>query len=142
MIPIFFIDMFHQLILHVLSIPLLISGLAFALIPGSGVGIVNALITSVVVFGMMMALFYLYLRFKGIEGVGGGDLWLMAAVSAYFGFIHVPFIFFIASFLALVYYFVRIRNSETGIAFGPFIALGTYLWIFLQESMEQLLILP
>jgi|GEM_PF-1224512 len=141
LIPVFFIDLFHQLILHVLSIPLLIGGLAFALIPGSGVGIVNAGVTALLVFLLMMGLYYIYLKLRGVDGIGGGDLWLMAAVSAYFGFVHVPFIFFLAALLALIYYLVRIRDPQTGIAFGPFIAIAAYVWIFTQDVIEQFLIL-
>ncbi len=140
LIPIFFIDMYHHLIHNVLSIPLLISGFAFALITGSGVGIINAFLTALVVFTLMLGLFYLYLRLKGIEGVGGGDLWLMAAISAYFGFVHVPLIFFLAALLALIYYLVRIRNPQTGIAFGPFIAVSSYIWIFVQDHAQDLLL--
>ncbi len=51
---------------------------------------------------MILLIFYLYLAARGVEGMGGGDVTLMAMVGAWLGWPSLVFIFFAASLQALV----------------------------------------
>ncbi len=135
LIPIFFIDLFDQLILHVTSIPLIVIGLLLSLFPYSNVGIINALISGGFVLGLMIGIAYLYSLTKKVEGLGGGDIWLMTALAVFFGVISTPFIIILASVIGLIYYVVFIRKKEQGFAFGPFLVVSSVIWIFLGERI-------
>lgn len=129
LIPIFFIDAFHQLILHVTSIPLIVIGLGFALMPGNDISILNALITAMISFTLLLGLAWFYTKVKKREGLGGGDLWLVTGIATFVGALALPWILLIASLLGIIYFFVGVRIKEQVFAFGPFIVLGTVLWI-------------
>ena len=139
MIPIFFIDAFHQIIPHKLSIPLIAAGLVFALIPGSDVGILAALIAALVVFIFLLFLAYLYSWVKKTEGLGGGDIWLFTAVASFMGPINLPFLMIVASLLGLAYFAVFIRKKDQLFAFGTFISFTVVLWIV--GGLEKLVLL-
>ena len=133
LIPIFFIDALQQLILHVTSIPLIVVGLIFALIPGNDVGIINALITSAFIFCFLLLLAWSFSKLRKKDGLGGGDIWLLTGISTFFGFTNIPMILIFACIFAIAYYIVVIRQKERPFVFGPFIVLSTVLWIFLKE---------
>lgn len=128
MIPIFFIDAFHHLIPHVLSIPLIILGLLFALLPGSDVGIVNAALTALTVFCMLILIAWGYLKLRQKDGLGGGDIWLLTGLATFFGAITMPFVFLLAAFSGILFFVIFIRNHDLEFAFGNFIALAAVTW--------------
>jgi len=90
LIPIFFIDAFQQIIPHVLSIPLIVVGFSLALIPGNDIGVLNALLTSLFVFCFLLLLAWGYQKLRGYEGLGGGDIWLLTGITAFFGITGIP----------------------------------------------------
>ena len=133
LIPIFFIDALHQLILHVTSIPLIVIGLIFALLPGSDVPIANALATSAFIFCFLLLLAWAFSKIRNKDGLGGGDIWLLTGISTFFGFAGIPLILIFACVFAILYYIVVIRQKERPFVFGPFIVIATLIWIFLSE---------
>ena len=130
LIPIFFIDAFHRLILHVTTIPLLVIGLVFSILPGSDVFIIEAVITGLIVFSVMLLLSWSYTKLKKAEGLGGGDIWLLTALATFFGALAMPWILIIACLIAILYYILMIRQKEQTFVFGPFIVLACLIWIF------------
>ncbi len=128
MVPIFFIDAFHHIIPHVLSIPLIPIGLLFSLHSRGDVGLLNALITAFAVFVLLygIALFYLLIRKK--EGLGGGDIWLLTGLATFFGFVNMPFLFIFAALAGIIWFLIFIRNRDLEFAFGNFIAITAVVW--------------
>jgi len=51
---------------------------------------------------VVVLVFYLYLAARGVEGMGGGDVTLMAMVGAWLGWPALVFIFFAASVQGLI----------------------------------------
>jgi len=139
MIPIFFIDAFHHIIPHVLSIPLIPIGLLFSLHPNNDVGLLNALITAFVVFALLylIALFYLTVRKK--DGLGGGDIWLLTGLATFFGALNMPFLFIFAALAGIIWFLIFIRNRDLEFAFGNFIAITAVFWALLGDSFTQYL---
>ena len=131
MIPIFFIDAFHQIIPHKLSIPLIPVGLAFALFAKSDVGIVNAAVSGGVMFGFLLLLAYGYRIARKVDGLGGGDIWLLTGVATFLGLISLPYVVLLASLMGIVYFLVAVRDTNKVFAFGNFIALSVLIWICL-----------
>lgn len=128
------IDIEHQLILDILSLPLLWLGLiintqSYFAPP------VDAIWGAVAGYGLLWGLFYLFKFLTGKEGMGFGDFKLLAALGAWFGINAIPQIILIASFSSLVVALslnlFRKRNLQEPVAFGPFLAIGglcTLLW--------------
>lgn len=133
MIPIFFIDAFHHLIPHVLSIPLILLGVLFSLVPGTDVGIVNAVITAGTVFCMLIIIAWGYLKLRQKDGLGGGDIWLLTGLATFFGAITMPFVFLLAAFSGIIFFVLFIRNRDLEFAFGNFIALAAVTWALIGD---------
>jgi leader peptidase (prepilin peptidase)/N-methyltransferase len=84
-------------------------------------------------FGAFFLLAWGYEKTKGIEGLGFGDVKMMAWLGAWVGFWAVPYVILGASVLGLVYGLAVMRQSndgmKTAIPFGPFLALaGWSVW--------------
>jgi leader peptidase (prepilin peptidase) / N-methyltransferase len=131
MIPIFFIDGFHQIIPHKLSIPLIPIGLIFALVPQNDVGIVSSLLAAVIIFSFLLLLAYLYRFARKADGLGGGDILLLTGISTFFGLISLPFLVLFASLLGIFYFLIFVRDKEKGFAFGTFISFSVVFWILM-----------
>ncbi|MEN6445684.1 MAG: prepilin peptidase [Candidatus Cloacimonas sp.] len=134
LIPIFFIDAFHQIIPHVLSIPLLISGVILAVIPGNDVGILNSLLTAAFVFGLLLLLAWAYQKIRGVEGLGGGDIWLLTALAVFFGVTGIPYIFLLSAIMGIIYFLIFVKDKRQPFAFGTFIAVAAILWALVGEE--------
>lgn len=129
LIPIFFIDAFHHIIPHVLSLPIIALGFIFALFVGrTDIYILNSLFTAVTVFCILFLLAWLYLKLRKVEGLGGGDIWLLTGIGAYFGFVHIPFIILFAALMGIMYFLIFVRSKDLVFAFGNFIALSAIIW--------------
>ena len=90
-------------------------------------------------FLLFAAVSEFYLRVRGIDGLGLGDAKLMAAGGAWLGPFASPSALLVASLggaltlgaLLLVRRQPQRNISKTGIAFGPFLALGIWItWLF------------
>lgn len=139
LIPIFFIDLFSQLILHKTTIPLIILGIAISFVPSSDIGFINAIISGGFVFALMLSIAWLYSVVKKVEGLGGGDIWLMTALAIFFGMISTPFIIILASVIGLIHYAIFIRKKDKGFAFGPFLVIASIIWIFFGDFILNFL---
>ena len=131
------IDFDTQLLPDQLTLPLLWAGL-----------IVNALggITDLAaaVFGAAGAYLFLwcvYWVFKvltGKEGMGYGDFKLFAAIGAWLGWMALPGVILMAAVLGLGYALVSIlagrRDRHQPLPFGPFLAMGGWLALLLQQQ--------
>ena len=85
------------------------------------------------------AIFYLtkvsFKKFRGVDGLGMGDVKLMGAVGLWVGFSGLPWVLFIGSFLTLLYAMLlklldRPLTSETRLPFGAFLCIALALVYF------------
>lgn len=128
LIPIFFIDAFHNIIPHVLSIPLIVIGLLTSILPGNNVGLIESALTAIAIFCLLLLLAWAYQKTRGVAGLGGGDIWLLTGIATFFGLQGMPFIFILASGMGIIYFIIFIRDKDKEFAFGTFIAAATVLW--------------
>jgi leader peptidase (prepilin peptidase) / N-methyltransferase len=133
LIPIFFIDLYHRLILDKLTIPMAILGLGFALLPSTDVSFVNALLTSIAILFIVLLIAWLFEKIRHKEGMGGGDIKLLAAMATYLGAMSISFVVFFSSIIAVVVAFTNPKARENGIPYGPFLAIATVLWVLLGQ---------
>ncbi len=80
-------------------------------------------------------------RVFGVEALGWGDVKYMAAIGACLG---IPACFFTAlagsvlgTFYGFSLIFFRKAGLRTAIPFGPFLSVGTFIWIFFDKQLIQ-----
>jgi leader peptidase (prepilin peptidase)/N-methyltransferase len=128
-----FIDLDHLFIPDEVSLPGIVIGLGVALLPG-GVTIADAFGGVLLGGGGLWALAATYERLTGIEGMGFGDVKLLAMIGAFVGPLGVVQTIVAASLAGLLFGLVWAllrRGLETPFGFGPMLALGallTVLW--------------
>ncbi len=124
------IDLDHQLLPDDLTIPLVWLGL---LINSQSlfVSLQDALWGAVLGYGVLWTVFWIFKFFTGKEGMGYGDFKLLAAYGAWFGVSVLPNTILLSSLLgSLVGGWLIWRkghNTQTPIAFGPFIIIAGWL---------------
>jgi len=138
LIAIIFIDLQHQIIPDLISLPGIVIGFGLSFInpfvswQDAGLGIV---------FGggsfYLVALVY-YLLTKR-EGMGGGDIKLLAMIGAFLGWQSLPFVVFGSSVLGTVvgvWAMVKQRKGgKTVIPYGPFLAIAALLYLFFRQEI-------
>ncbi len=133
LVVISFIDLRHQIIPDLISLPGIGVGLASALLLHH-VRWVDALIGMVAGGGTLFVVAWVYLRVTSREGMGGGDIKLLAMIGAWMGWGPLPLIVLIASFSGAVIGLMSLWLSGKGlrvrIPFGPFLSLGALAYLF------------
>ena len=75
--------------------------------------------------------------------MGLGDAKLFAVIGFWFGWIAIPFIIFLSSVIALLSVVPSLlKNSKSmssQIPFGPYIIIGTLVYLFFENSFKSLL---
>src|SRR5436309_9263434 len=154
-----FIDLDHRFIPDEVSLPGIVVGLAVSFLPGR-VGPVDALLGVLLGGGLLWAVAWGYERWTGVEGMGYGDVKLLAMIGAFLGWQAVPAVLVVASLtgslagLALIFTrrgrwrmgrvarrpgtsavlpFVRRAARPTGVPCRPFLALGAMLALYLPD---------
>ncbi len=127
------IDIKRLLIPDIIVLPLILAGLAFAVLHGAGQSLESA-IGAMAGYVGFAGLSLLYERVRGQPGLGLGDAKLMAAAGAWLGWPLLPFVMLVASLSGLVYALASraiIQQRPQLIAFGPHIGLGIWvIWLY------------
>ena len=127
------IDLYHQIIPDVISIP------------GIGVGLLGALIIPHITFfnslmgillggGSLFVVATLYQWLFKREGMGGGDVKLLAMIGAFLGWesviLTILFSSLIGSITGIIIIVLKGKNFRYAIPFGPFLSLGAVTALF------------
>lgn len=131
LIVIFFIDLDHQIIPDVITLPGIILGLAVSFLPG-GLGILPSFIGVLVGGGALYLVAILGDWLFKKESMGGGDIKMAAMLGAFLGWQKVLFVFMASAAIGLVVsiglLMVSAKLRETRqVPFGPFIAIAAML---------------
>lgn len=141
LLAIFFIDLDHQLIPDVISLPGIALGFAAALLPG-GIGWQAAGLGILLGGGSFYLVALGYYLITRREGMGGGDIKLLAMLGAFLGWQALPFIILASSLLGLVVGVgAMVRQGRGGrsvIPFGPFLVIAAWLWLFFPAQVDHL----
>lgn len=96
--------------------------------------------------GMFFAVAWLYEKFTGREGLGGGDVKLLGMIGAWLGYQCLLPVVVIASALgSLVGVGILLRqkgNLKTAIPFGPFLAVGAAVVLFYRDTVITFIFPP
>ncbi len=138
LVVITFIDLEHQIIPDVISLPGIVIGFACSFfLPW--LGWKNSLIGILAGGGSLLVVAYGYQLLTKKEGMGGGDIKLLAMMGAFLGWRSIPFIIFVSSLagsvIGISVLMARKKDSQVPIPFGPFLALGAVLFIFFGRQL-------
>ena len=141
LVVITFIDLDHRIIPDVISLPGTVFGLAFSFLPGfprpmdSAVGVA-------VGAGFLFLILYAYEKIMGEEGMGLGDVKLLAMIGAFLGWQALPITIMISSLtgslVGVGYALVKGESvRKFPVPFGPFLALGALVHLFFGVEIIQ-----
>ncbi len=126
MVVLFAIDLEHQLLPNAITLPGIVVGLiASSVLPP---GIIDALIGAVVGGGVLWLIGEAYFRYSGQEGMGGGDVKMLAMIGAFLGWKLVLVTLVLSSVLGSIIGVMVIAARKGGmkyaLPYGTFLALG------------------
>jgi leader peptidase (prepilin peptidase)/N-methyltransferase len=133
-----FIDIDHQIIPDVISLPgiPIFFAASFAL---SDITLVESILGILIGGGSLWIVAQLYYVLTRKEGMGGGDIKLLAMMGAIIGWKGVLFTIFVASAIGTVVGMLVMVKSRTSmklkVPFGPFLAIGAIAYMFLGPQL-------
>lgn len=138
LIVVAFIDLDHRIIPDTISLPgIPIFFLAAFVVPT--VTWVDSAIGIVAGGGSLFSVAWLYHAITGREGMGGGDIKLLAMIGAMIGWQGILFTLFAASAIGTLVGLLAMLKSAKGmklaIPFGPFLALGATTYLFFGSAI-------
>jgi len=128
-----FIDIDHRIIPDVITLPGIPIGFAasFAL---PAITTKDSLLGILIGGGSLFLVAWLYTLLTKKEGMGGGDIKLLAMMGAIVGWQGVLFTIFVASLVGTLAGFAVMLKSRKGmklaVPFGPFLSIGAIMYIF------------
>lgn len=141
LLVIIFIDIHHQIIPDTISLPGILLGFFGSFFiqtitwQQSGLGILCGC-------GSLYLVAAYHASLTNREGMGGGDLKLLAMIGAFLGWQCLPYVLFASSVFGSIVGLIAMRRQKKGgqtrIPFGPFLALGALSYLFLEEHIHRL----
>jgi leader peptidase (prepilin peptidase)/N-methyltransferase len=137
LLVIFFIDLDTMLIPDVISLPGIVVGFAASFLTPR-LSWLDSLAGILLGGGLFYAIAIGYQWFRGQEGLGGGDIKLLAMIGAFLGWSGVVFTILVSSVTGAAVGLIAMRRSRKGFStmlpFGPFLALGAVCYLFWGET--------
>jgi leader peptidase (prepilin peptidase) / N-methyltransferase len=154
LIVISFIDLDVRIVPDVVSLPGIVIGLLFSLVghylirdPLNVVpSPVGALMGALAGGGFLLAVAWIYEKFTGVEGMGGGDIKLLAMIGAFLGWPSIPLTLFFSSLggsvIGLSIMLAKGVDRRYALPFAPFLCLGALVYLFFGREIIDLYVLP
>lgn len=138
LLAIIFIDIRLQIIPDLISLPGVVVGFLFSFVNPT-VNWLDSLIGIVAGGGALYAVALVYFLWRKQEGMGGGDIKLLAMLGAFLGWQSLPFIIFASSvsgsIVGILAMTVQRKGGQTRIPFGPFLSLSGICYMFFSEKI-------
>jgi leader peptidase (prepilin peptidase)/N-methyltransferase len=142
LIVIAFIDFDHQIIPDVLTIP----GIpVFFLLAVFVVKVpwLEALIGLLIGGGVLFAIAFVYELLTKREGMGGGDIKLLAMIGGFLGWKSLIFILLFSSFSGVIVgitaMIIKKQDTKYAVPFGPFLSAAAVAYLFWGDTFMRLL---
>ena len=133
-----FIDFHHKIIPDILSLPGIVVGLMTSLIIGH-ISWMDSLIGIIAGGGGLFLVAVTYKTLTGKEGMGMGDVKLLAMIGAWMGWRALPLIILISSLTGAIIgsamLLVGGKGIRARIPFGPFLSLAALLYFFFGQKL-------
>jgi leader peptidase (prepilin peptidase)/N-methyltransferase len=132
------IDLYHQIIPDVVSIPGIGVGLLSSLIIPH-LTLLNSLMGILLGGGSLFLVATLYQWLFKREGMGGGDIKLLAMIGAFLGWkaviLTILLSSLVGSIVGIVIMVFKGKNFKYAIPFGPFLSFGAVMALFYQNEI-------
>ena len=147
LIVISFIDLDVRIVPDIISLPGIVVGLLFSIVGRYLISDpldivptpVSALIGAVAGGGFLLAVAWLYERVTGVEGMGGGDIKLLAMIGAFLGWPSIPLTLFFSSLGGSVIGLILMLRKGVGgkyaLPFAPFLCFGALFHLFFGKQI-------
>lgn len=147
LIVISFVDLDARIVPDVISLPGIAAGLVISLVARyvlhDPAGLIpspmSALLGALIGGGFLLALAWVYHALTGVEGMGGGDIKLLAMIGAFLGWPAVPVTLFAASLsgsiVGLGLMLVTGAGRRLALPFAPFLCIGALLYLFFSHEL-------
>lgn len=154
LIVISFVDLDVRIVPDAISLPGIVVGLLFSvvgrfivkdpfeLVPSP----LSALIGVLLGGGFLLVLAWAYEAFTGVEGMGGGDIKLLAMIGAFLGWPSIPVTLFFSSLggsvIGLSAMLIKGVGRRYALPFAPFLCLGALLYLFFGRELIEFYLSP
>lgn len=147
LIVISFVDLDARIVPDVISLPGMVIGLIFSLIgyylihdPFEFVPTpLSAFLGLLIGGGFLLTVAWAYEALTGVEGMGGGDIKLLAMIGAFLGWPSIPLTLFFSSLggsvIGLTAMLVKGVGRRYALPFAPFLCLGALLYVFFGKDL-------
>jgi leader peptidase (prepilin peptidase)/N-methyltransferase len=126
LIALFAIDLEHHLLPNVITLPGIAAGLIVSLVLPPG--ILDAIVGTILGGGVLWAIGEAYYRYSGQEGMGGGDVKMLAMIGAFLGWKLVLVTLVLSSVTGSLIGILVLASKRGGLKqalpYGTFLALG------------------
>ncbi len=143
LLVVIFIDIQHQIIPDLISLPGIVLGFCLSFVnpfvswQDAGLGIMFG-------GGGLYLVAMGYYLFTRREGMGGGDIKLLAMIGAFLGWQSLPFVVFASSVLGTVVGIWPMvkqgKGGKTVIPYGPFLAIAAMMYLFFRQEIILLFV--
>ncbi|MGP8153403.1 MAG: prepilin peptidase, partial [Smithella sp.] len=133
LIVITFIDLDHQIIPDILTLPgiplFFLAAIFLVKVPWH-----EALLGLLIGGGILWTIAVVYELISKREGMGGGDIKLLAMIGGFFGWKSLIFVFWVSSFTGAVVgitaMIIKKKDMKYAVPFGPFLSAAAIAYIF------------
>jgi len=133
LVTISFIDLDHMIIPDILSIPGMIIGIPASFLVND-VSVLDSLIGILAGGGTFYGIACGYSLLTGKDGMGGGDIKLIAMIGAWMGWRPLPIVVLVSALAGTliggIFIFASGKGLQARIPFGPFLAIGALVYVF------------
>jgi leader peptidase (prepilin peptidase) / N-methyltransferase len=150
LIVISFIDLDIRIVPDVISLPGIVIGLVLSVVGyfviSSESKIIPSPLSSILGIiaggGFLLATAWIYEKITGVEGMGGGDIKLLAMIGAFLGWPSIPLTLFFASLVGSIVGIACMLVTGAGrrlaLPFAPFLCSGALVYLFFGDALIHL----
>lgn len=141
------IDIEHRLLPDAITLPGIILGLLLSLVLPH-LSFVGAAAGALVGAGLFSGIAWLYEKWAGRRGLGGGDVKLLAMIGAFLGVEALPLVILASAGLGILAGLIQVLGQASGarsqwrtisLPYGPFLAVGAWCYLFWGARLLNLL---
>lgn len=137
LVALFFIDLEHQLLLDVITLPGIVIGVVASVVLAPGLA--SSLMGAALGAGILFAIRWLWKRATGVDGMGLGDVKMLAMIGAFLGWQQVFFTLFVASLagaaVGISIAVVGKGSMQSRLPFGTFLAVAALIGALVGEPV-------
>ena len=136
LIIIILIDYNEKIIFDIFSFTLIFLGLAINYFAPNlnpfNITVINSIVSILISSALFFSLQYLYKKIKKIDGLGTGDIILIAGLTAWTGFLYFLYLLILSSIIGIIYYLLLNNNKALNfeIPFGSSLGVSFIILIY------------